>query len=110
VAQQNKVANEINRKTWVDSYSVQQIHEANLARALLRRKYSIRAKHAIPDPRFPTKHVSAYISHFKARSRAPEFQSIASPQERLKAIADEWKHLDAEGRKVCSSSCCFYTS
>jgi hypothetical protein len=101
VAQQNKVANEINRKAWVESYTVHQIHEANLARNLLRRKYSIRAKYAIPDPRFPTKYSSAYISHFKARAHAPEFQAIRSPQEKLKAIADEWKNLDAEGRKVC---------
>jgi hypothetical protein len=48
--------------------------------------------------------LSAYISHFKARHSAPELQGFATPQEKLKAIADEWKNLDAEARKVCPYS------
>lgn len=95
------MSSEISTKNWVDGYTVHEIHEANLARQLLRRKYGVHTKPTIPDSRFPTKYMNAYVSHFKARALSPEYQGVANQQEKLKMIAEEWKQLSPEARKVC---------
>lgn len=99
MARQNKVANDVMHKKWVDSYTAQEIHDANLARLLLRRKYSAKVKPTIDDPRWPNKHMTPYVSYIKSRFHAPDLEAH-NGKVRFTKIALEWKQLGAEERKV----------
>ncbi|KAK4158142.1 hypothetical protein C8A00DRAFT_39527 [Chaetomidium leptoderma] len=98
VGRQNKVANDVTYRNWVDSYTAQEIHDANLARHLLRRKHSAKIKPTIDDPRFPNKHMSSYVAYMKSRFHAPDLEAHTG-QVRFTKIAAEWKQLGAEERK-----------
>ncbi|KAH6636659.1 hypothetical protein F5144DRAFT_188866 [Chaetomium tenue] len=97
-AQKNKTANEINLRNWIDSHSVQEIREANVARNLLKRRKSTPIKHTLPDSRFPKGRLTAYMAYVKSRYTAQEFEGLQS-QNRLSKISSEWKGFNDEQRK-----------
>lgn len=97
-AQKNKTANEINLKNWIDSHSVQEIREANVARNLLKRRKSAPTKHTLPDSRFPKGRLTAYMAYVKARYTSQEFEGLQS-KARLSHISSEWKEFNDEQRK-----------
>ncbi|KAL2178533.1 uncharacterized protein P884DRAFT_276449 [Thermothelomyces heterothallicus CBS 202.75] len=97
----NKVTNDVNFRNWVDSHTAHEIREANLARQLLRRKYSIQVGPTIRDPRFPKPALNGYAAYVKSRYHAPEYDGV-KPSERLVRIGEEWKTLSPEQRKPFS--------
>ncbi|KAK4250452.1 hypothetical protein C7999DRAFT_38526 [Corynascus novoguineensis] len=97
-SQKNKVIYEVNFRNWVDSHTVQEIREANLARQLLKRKYSIQAGQTIHDPRYPKQAINGYAAYVKSRYHAPEFEGV-KPNDRVVRIGAEWRALSPEERK-----------
>lgn len=98
-AEENKVANQVTRRNWVDSYSADRIHKANLARRLLKKKYSVSSLQ-IPDPRFPKRSLTVYVSYAKSRIASADLANL-SAKEKIRTIAGEWKKLGPEERQVC---------
>jgi hypothetical protein len=94
----NSVANEVTMRNWVDSYTPQQIRQANLARMYLRRKHGVSLK-LIPDPRFPKGVLTGYMVYMKSRMNDPEYEGLDGKAKILK-ISPGWKQLSAEERKV----------
>ncbi|KAK4042101.1 hypothetical protein C8A01DRAFT_33865 [Parachaetomium inaequale] len=94
---ENSVANEVTMRNWVDSYTPQQIRQANLARMQLRRKYNVGLK-LISDPRFPKSVLTGYMAYMKSRINDPEFAGLDG-QARIVKISPGWKQLSAEERK-----------
>ncbi|KAL2262850.1 hypothetical protein VTK26DRAFT_9237 [Humicola hyalothermophila] len=97
-AEQNRLANEVAFKNWIDSHSPREIYEANRARSLLRRKYNKSVRHAIPDPRIPKAATPAFNFFIKTRYQSQEFAHERGSQV-LPKLAAEWKSLSAEERK-----------
>ncbi|KAK4144704.1 uncharacterized protein C8A04DRAFT_27643 [Dichotomopilus funicola] len=96
-AEENKVASSVAHRNWVDSYSPERIHKANLARKLLKKKHSV-SSYPISDPRFPKRSLTLYVSYSKTRFFSPELANLSS-RERIKTIAGEWKKLGPEERQ-----------
>ncbi|KAL2134765.1 hypothetical protein VTI74DRAFT_10921 [Chaetomium olivicolor] len=97
-ANENKVANEVALRNWIDSYTPLQIRQANQARLLLKRKYNVNSKHQLPDDRFPAKACNPYIMFVKSRTHAPDLEGVHY-QTKLSMIAKEWKALSDAERK-----------
>jgi hypothetical protein len=102
-AQQNKVANEVALKAFVESRTVYEIHEANLARSRLRTKHGKVGLLPFNDPRYPTRSLTSYFAFIKSRLRSPEFEGQLG-QTRIVALAEQWKNMSAEERKVCKDT------
>ena len=86
----------------MESHPPEAIHEANQARARLRRAHGI-PKRQIPDPRQPKRNVGAFMLYTKERFASGDFvgepATVAS-----KAITQEWKNLSDSQKQVRLSS------
>lgn len=89
----------MNLKKWVASRTVHEIHEANLARMHLRRKYNLTVKPTLNDPRYPKQALSAWAVFIKSRSSSPEIANEPVTT-KFSKLAAEWKQMGAEERKV----------
>jgi hypothetical protein len=98
-AQQNKVANEAVLRDWIQSRTVREIYEANLARHYLRRKFGI-AKSTFDDPRYPARPVNSWAAFVKSRYHGVSEAGDLNQQTKMVKLAQEWKQLSAEERKV----------
>ena len=100
-ANQNKAANDIQYRQWIESHPVDVIHKANLARQQLRRKAS---KHPMKwpklnDDREVKGRTTAFIFFCKERRASGDFRGI-SVKDATKRIGQEWKESSAEQKKV----------
>ncbi|KAI0459409.1 hypothetical protein F5B21DRAFT_499589 [Xylaria acuta] len=102
VVGQNKLTNAATYKAWVESHSVQEIYDANLARKALKRKYRFPKKSVklIRDDRIPKKPTTAFGLFTKARWASGDYSSGGAPiSEIASKIANQWKGLTAAERK-----------
>lgn len=90
-AENNRLANTDTYKTWVESHSAQEVHDANLARGRLNRKYK-KSHRKIVDDRQPKRASTAYSLFIKAKWASGEV-SASSAADASKALAAEWKSL-----------------
>ncbi|RYO83026.1 hypothetical protein DL766_005522 [Monosporascus sp. MC13-8B] len=100
-AEQNKRANAVAYKAWVESLTPDQVKAANSARSLLKRKYNIpvgQAKH-IKDERLPKRPLTAYSLFTRARWSTGEFAGGGGIRNMGAAIAQEWKKLPETEKK-----------
>ncbi|KAF2746461.1 hypothetical protein M011DRAFT_478078 [Sporormia fimetaria CBS 119925] len=92
--------------TWVHSYTVEQIHQANLARRHLKRIFSDKEKIAHTDPikddRRVKKAATGYSKFVSERASSGDFTGI-KVTERFKLISNEWKALTADQKKAYSA-------
>ncbi|RYP70195.1 hypothetical protein DL769_005074 [Monosporascus sp. CRB-8-3] len=100
-AEQNKRANAVAYKAWVESLTPDQVRAANRARGLLKRKYNIpkgQAKH-ITDERLPKRPLTAYSLFTRARWSTGDFSSGGGVRTTSAAIGQEWKKLPEAEKK-----------
>ncbi|PKS10586.1 hypothetical protein jhhlp_002340 [Lomentospora prolificans] len=90
-AETNRLANTDAYKTWVETYTAQEIHEANLARGRLNRKFN-KSHRKIVDDRQPKRPLTAYSLFVKARWASGQVNA-ASAADASKTLASEWKAL-----------------
>lgn len=94
IAQDNSAVNDANYKKWVLSHTVEEIHNANNARAHLARKFPNRkAGHKIVDDRQPKRPTTAFAAFIKARTTGA---SGFTPLNELGAV---WKSLTDSDKK-----------
>lgn len=86
-------------KNWVDSHTPWEIHVANRARMVLRRKYNVSARKTIPDPRYPKQPQTPFGIFLKAQHETRDFGDVTFT-EAMSQIGAEWKKLTPEERKV----------
>jgi hypothetical protein len=95
-------------KRWVESHDPVTIQTANAARASLRRKLEANPDHKrkrsawppIRDERATKRPLNAYAQFSVNRNASGDFKNIRLG-ERSKLIAEEWKALSADEKKVC---------
>ncbi|RYP05320.1 hypothetical protein DL765_009871 [Monosporascus sp. GIB2] len=100
-AEQNKRANAVAYKAWVESLTPDQVRAANRARILLKRKYNIpvgQVKH-IRDDRQPKRPLTAYSLFTRARWSTGDFSGGGGIRNTGPAIAQEWKKLPETEKK-----------
>lgn len=99
-AAENRLLNDAAFKAWVASHTANEIHEANNARRLLRRKQGkqVTRNYIIHDERQPKRPTSPYAHFIKARWASGEF--TGRPTEMAKQMAEEFKNLEPAARKV----------
>ncbi|KAL8794483.1 MAG: hypothetical protein Q9195_002956 [Heterodermia aff. obscurata] len=100
IANQNKAANAILYRQWVESHPVDVIHNANNARNLLHRRGP---KHnckwpKLHDDREVKRPRTSFVYFSTDRRASGDFQGIAAT-EATKRIAQEWKELPAAQRQ-----------
>jgi hypothetical protein len=89
-------------KAWVESYTPEQIHKANLARRALKKKYDFpkgtKSARRIRDERhrIPTR---PFILYCQARRASGDFQQ-GDLVETAKALGAEWRNLTEAERQV----------
>ncbi|KAI0486230.1 hypothetical protein F4859DRAFT_361691 [Xylaria cf. heliscus] len=100
VAGQNKSANAVDYKAWVESHTAQEIFDANRARKSLKRKYNIPkgAVKLIRDDRLPKKPTTAFALYTKARWGSGEYSGVDVVGVARK-IGVEWNALAPAQRK-----------
>ncbi|GAB1311282.1 hypothetical protein MFIFM68171_01492 [Madurella fahalii] len=98
-ARENKLTNEITIKAWIESYTPQEINDANVARKTLKRLYKVSAGHTIKDPRIPDQPSPAFARYIKSRWNSSEFPGEQSVPEGMKKLIDEWRNLSDAERK-----------
>ncbi|TGJ86969.1 hypothetical protein E0Z10_g1814 [Xylaria hypoxylon] len=101
-AAQNRVANAVAYKAWVESHSPQENYDANLARKNLKRKYNIpkRLVKLIRDERLPKKPAGAFSLFTKARWASGDYSAVSAPVTEVGLkIVQEWRNLTAAERK-----------
>ncbi|AEO65322.1 4948b468-bb2d-4ba7-8b43-c2e639762a7c [Thermothielavioides terrestris] len=97
-ASQNKIANEIAKKNFIESRPVHEIRAANLARKALRRKFGVQRVGTLSDPRFPKQTVGPYFAYLKSRLHAADLAGLDHSAKTAR-LASEWKNLGEEERK-----------
>ncbi|KAE8453708.1 hypothetical protein EG329_009219 [Mollisiaceae sp. DMI_Dod_QoI] len=98
-ANQNKAANKIQYKQWVESHTPDQIREANNARRLLKKKLKSNGYPPIQDSRLPKRATSARFLFIQDRYASGDLKSIGFT-EAAHLLAKEWDALPASERKV----------
>ncbi|KAI1208828.1 uncharacterized protein F4807DRAFT_429649 [Annulohypoxylon truncatum] len=99
-AEQNKLSNAAAYKAWVENYTPQEIHTANNARRLLKKKHSFPPKSGVKlirDERQPKQPTTPFSLFTKARWATGDFAN-KTISESAKQIGQEWKNLSAEER------------
>ncbi|KAI1458995.1 hypothetical protein F4805DRAFT_98021 [Annulohypoxylon moriforme] len=98
-AQQNKLTNAATYKAWVETHTPQDIHAANKARRLLKKKHNYPPKSQlklIRDGRLPKQPTTPYSLFTKARWASGDFAN-RTVADSAKQIGQEWRNLpDAE--------------
>jgi hypothetical protein len=99
-AEENQRANAAAYKAWVETHPIEQIHNANKARNLLKNKYNIPKGYVklIKDERQPKRPVSAYSLFTKARWSSGDFST--GVKDSSKAIGQEWNNLSESDKQV----------
>ncbi|KAL8967748.1 MAG: hypothetical protein Q9183_002775 [Haloplaca sp. 2 TL-2023] len=99
IANQNKAINEAKYREWIQSHTPTQIHDANNARLLLRRKStSGKQWRKLKDERMPTGRRGAYTEFATDRYKSGDFAGM-KVTEASKLIGAEWRALDASRKK-----------
>ncbi|KAF8867296.1 hypothetical protein BDZ45DRAFT_667259 [Acephala macrosclerotiorum] len=99
-ASQNKVANTVAYKQWVESHTPDQIRIANNARAMLKKKLNkARGYTAIKDARLPKRSANSRALFTKERYASGDFKGI-SIVDASKLLTTEWNSLSPSERKV----------
>jgi hypothetical protein len=99
IANQNKTANEIALKQWIESHTPEQIRIANNARLQLKTKNLRGTWHQIQDDRQPKQPRRALNFFTKERHASGDLKGI-SLAEAGRLVAREWNALSASERKV----------
>jgi hypothetical protein len=99
-ANEKKAAQEDAFQAWLSSYPPLQILEANAARKALKRRGVEKGMAQIPDPRLPKRPAGAMLLFMRERHQSGELRHIELG-EATKLLAQEWKALSAEEKKVC---------
>lgn len=102
LALEKKAAQEDAFQAWLASYPPLAILEANAARKALRRKGVEKGTAQIHDPRVPKRPAGAMLLFMRERHQSGELRHIELG-EATKLLAQEWKALGAEEKKVCYS-------
>jgi hypothetical protein len=98
-ANQNKAANKLALKKWVESHTPDQIRVANNARKQLKRKLTARKYPLIPDDRAPKHPTNAMIYYMKEKHASGDLKGLKI-SETASLLSQEWKNLSASERKV----------
>ncbi|KAI8632086.1 hypothetical protein F5Y19DRAFT_492989 [Xylariaceae sp. FL1651] len=102
IADQNKTANAVAYKAWVESYTPEEIDAASRARKILKRKFGIPKGHikVIHDDRQPKKPPTAFGLFTKARWASGELsKGSGSIGDAAREVAREWKNLSLAERQ-----------
>jgi hypothetical protein len=102
-AEQNKLANDASYRSWVESYTPEEIAEANRARSRLKRAFKASNRGPIHDDRQPKRAVSPYILFTKTRWQSGDYAG-RMPADAAKSISGEWKSLSEAEKKVRSDA------
>ncbi|KIE01899.1 HMG box protein, partial [Metarhizium majus ARSEF 297] len=93
-AQSNHDANKNTRQQWVESYPVEAIYIANIARRRIARKTDKSRLYLIHDERLPKRARSAYALFIKSRFSQVNSQSGSSTaQDTFRAMSEEWRSM-----------------
>lgn len=111
IANQNKEANQDAYAKWIKQHTPEQIRQANLARANLKRKVNAgkapkavaRGLYPLKDDRQIKRPTSAFFKFSIDRRNSGDFKGI-SLGESAKLITKEWKETSASEKKVGSQS------
>ena len=98
IANQNKAANVIQLRQWIESHPPDVIRKANNARKLLRSR-GVRGWHVLHDDRKVKGVRTAYLHFVMDRRASGDFAGIPL-LEGTKRIAQEWKELSADEKQV----------
>ena len=115
IANERTAAQQAQYKAWIESHTPEQIREANAARAMLRRKHKLSGKELktsqhpshtskLIDERQPKHPGSPFTVFTKIRFASGDFKNIRVI-EAIKLVANEWKALSADEKKVRSHGC-----
>jgi len=99
IANQNKAANEIALKQWIESHTPEQIRVANNARLQLKRKDPGHTWTAIQDARIPKRPRQAMSFFVKERHASGDLKGIGLA-ENGRLVAKEWTSLSPSERKT----------
>ncbi|RAL63877.1 hypothetical protein DID88_003520 [Monilinia fructigena] len=100
IANENKAANLVTYKKWVESHTPEEIRLANLARLHMRRlTHKIATPKIIKDDRAPKNRTLPLAFFVQERFRSGEFAGI-KVTESIKRISDEYKELTPTQRKT----------
>ncbi|KAE9376948.1 hypothetical protein N431DRAFT_401543 [Stipitochalara longipes BDJ] len=99
LANQNKTANAIAYKQWVESYTPEQIRVANNARAQLRTKDPLHTWKPIHDDRNPKRPSSPLIFFAKEKYASGDLKGITLG-DNARLVAREWAALSPSDRKA----------
>ncbi|KAI0889976.1 uncharacterized protein GGS22DRAFT_183325 [Annulohypoxylon maeteangense] len=100
IAEQNRLANVAAYKAWTESYSPQEIYNANNARRLLKKKHNYPPKSGVKiirDDRLPKQPTTPFSLFTKARWATGDFAN-KSISESSKALGVEWQSLSEAER------------
>ncbi|KAA8566858.1 hypothetical protein EYC84_009957 [Monilinia fructicola] len=99
IANENKAANSIAHKKWVESHTPEEIRLANLARLRIRRLTNkVSSPRIIKDDRAPKNRTLPLAIFVQERFRSGEFAGL-KVTESVKRISDEYKELTPAQRK-----------
>ncbi|KAG6363329.1 hypothetical protein INS49_008426 [Diaporthe citri] len=98
-ATQNKAVNAGNWKTWIESHSVAEIQEANVARKRLKREFNMTPfPIRLVDERLPKRPATAPYAYFVKAKRA-DGPKTTGRQHFTKELSEEWHALSAAEKK-----------
>ncbi|KAI9816391.1 MAG: hypothetical protein M1832_005058 [Thelocarpon impressellum] len=105
LANQNKATTDEVRKKWIESFTPDQIREANNARRRLKRLLNRpQSYHLIKDERQPKRALSPYVHFYLSRVESGDLKHM-SVGDRSRLVRDEWKGLtDAEKQQYIDRS------
>ncbi|KAL8696398.1 MAG: hypothetical protein Q9201_007676 [Fulgogasparrea decipioides] len=101
IANQNKAANAAQYREWITSHTPSQIHEANNARILLRRRTKGTLWPKLQDERLVTRLKNSYNLFYTQRYRSGDFAGM-KVTEAAKLIGSEWRGLSADEKQPYS--------
>ncbi|KAL8728809.1 MAG: hypothetical protein Q9181_005213 [Wetmoreana brouardii] len=94
IANQNKATNAARYREWITSHTPSQIHEANNARNLLKRRTKSTSWPKLQDERLVTRLKTPYNLFYTHRYRSGDFAGM-KVTEAAKLIGSEWRGLSA---------------
>lgn len=97
-AKQNKAVNAGNWKTWLESHSIADIQQANVARRRLKREFNV-TPHPLRlvDERLPKRPASNAYAYFVKAKRSAD--PVESGPQLTKELSEEWHALPASEKK-----------
>ncbi|RDW88839.1 hypothetical protein BP6252_00871 [Coleophoma cylindrospora] len=98
-ANENRATNEAALKKWIESYTPDQIREANNARRLLKDKVKSVGKNLLDDVRAPKRPRSAMMLFTRQRWASGDFKGVKVP-DASKLIMEEWRELSSAEKEA----------